>query len=52
MLDLGLPNRGYEVAKELRAKAEFAQRVIAAMMGYAPEADRQKTREAGLDHNR
>jgi PAS domain S-box-containing protein len=52
LLDLGLPGmNGYEVAREVRSRPEFAKLVLAAVTGYGQEEDRRRSREAGFDHH-
>ncbi len=51
LLDLGLPIvDGYQVARTLREEG-FHDIVIIAVSGYGQEEDRQRTREAGMDHH-
>lgn len=52
VLDIGLPDiTGYEVAKRLRAQPEFARTPIVAVTGYGQQSDRERSREAGIDHH-
>jgi CheY-like chemotaxis protein len=52
LLDIGLPRMdGYEVARRLRARADGARPVLVAITGYAYEADRRRSQEAGFDHH-
>jgi CheY-like chemotaxis protein len=52
VLDIGLPDiTGYEVARRLRAQPEFARTPIVAVTGYGQESDRERSREAGIDHH-
>jgi two-component system, chemotaxis family, CheB/CheR fusion protein len=52
LLDLGLPVMdGYEVARQLRQVPELAGIAIVAVTGYGGEQDRQRSREAGIDHH-
>jgi PAS domain S-box-containing protein len=52
LLDLGLPGmNGYEVAREVRSRPEFANLVLAAVTGYGQEEDRRRSREAGFDYH-
>jgi CheY-like chemotaxis protein len=50
LLDLGMPGMdGYEVARKLRDLPGLEGVVLAALTGWAQEADRERTREAGFD---
>lgn len=52
LLDLGLPGMdGFEVARRLRANAEWASVCLVAVTGYGREADRERARQAGFDHH-
>lgn len=52
LLDIGLPVMdGYEVAERLRREATVRDCLIIAISGYGQESDRQKSREAGMDHH-
>ena len=52
LLDIGLPGMsGYEVAPQLRADSQFKELIIAAMTGYGQAEDRQRSREAGINHH-
>jgi PAS domain S-box-containing protein len=52
LLDIGLPNLdGYEVARRLRQDEELKDIVIIAISGYGHESDRQRSREAGINHH-
>jgi CheY-like chemotaxis protein/two-component sensor histidine kinase len=52
LLDIGLPNLdGYEVARRLRQDDQLKDIVIIAISGYGHESDRQRSREAGMDHH-
>jgi CheY-like chemotaxis protein len=51
LLDLGLPGLdGYQVACKLRQE-RAEPLVIIAISGYGQELDRQRCREAGIDHH-
>jgi PAS domain S-box-containing protein len=51
LLDLGLPGMdGYAVAARLR-EAGHRHAVLVALTGYGQERDRQRSKEAGLDHH-
>jgi PAS domain S-box-containing protein len=50
LLDIGLPGiDGYEVARRLRAMKSNQRIKIVAVTGWGQEADRQKSRAAGID---
>jgi signal transduction histidine kinase len=50
LLDLGLPQMdGYEVARRLRERPEFAALRIVALTGYGQDEDLRRCREAGFD---
>ncbi|MFZ6876374.1 response regulator [Undibacterium sp. Di27W] len=52
LLDIGLPDTdGYELARILRAKPEFATTRLVAHTGYGSPQDRIKTSEAGFDYH-
>jgi CheY-like chemotaxis protein len=52
LLDLGLPGMdGYEVARRLRQEAGCRGSVFIALTGYGQAEDRQRSREAGIDHH-
>ena len=52
LLDLGMPGlSGFEVARRLRARAEFAHALIVALTGWGTERDRARTRESGFDEH-
>jgi CheY-like chemotaxis protein len=51
VLDLYMPGMdGFEVARRLRAEAQFASVLIVALTGASGDEDRQRSREAGIDH--
>ncbi|WP_165231640.1 response regulator [Aquisphaera insulae] len=51
LLDIGLPNMdGYQVARALREEG-FDETMIIAVSGYGQEEDRQRSRQAGMDHH-
>jgi DNA-binding response OmpR family regulator len=52
LLDIGMPGMdGYEVARELRARAPGKSLVIVAVTGYGQPEDRARAKEAGFsDH--
>lgn len=50
LLDIGMPGMdGYEVARRLRSRPEFAQTRLVALTGWGQEADRQRSKDAGFD---
>jgi CheY-like chemotaxis protein len=50
LLDIGLPGiDGYEVARRLRAMKQNQPMKIVAVTGYGQEADKEKSRDAGID---
>jgi len=50
LLDIGLPGiDGYEVARRLRAMKPHQAIKIVAVTGWGQEADKQKSRAAGID---
>ncbi|MEX1034272.1 MAG: PAS domain S-box protein [Cellvibrionaceae bacterium] len=52
LLDLGMPELdGYEVARRLRSDPRGHSTVITALTGWGQEEDRQRSREAGIDHH-
>ena len=52
LMDIGLPGMdGYEVARRLRARPEFANLPLAAVTGYAEDDARTRSREAGFNHH-
>jgi PAS domain S-box-containing protein len=52
VLDIGLPDiTGYEVARKLRAQPQFAHLPVVAVTGYGQDADRTRSREAGIDEH-
>jgi CheY-like chemotaxis protein/two-component sensor histidine kinase len=52
LLDIGMPGMdGYEVARRLRSRPEFATTLLVALTGWGQDSDRQKSREAGFDHH-
>jgi PAS domain S-box-containing protein len=51
-LDIGLPGiSGYEVARQLRERAEFRDVLLVAVTGYGQSDDRQRSQQAGFDHH-
>jgi CheY-like chemotaxis protein len=52
VLDIGMPKmNGYEVAKKLRGEATGKDMNIIAVSGWGQDADKQRSREAGIDHH-
>jgi CheY-like chemotaxis protein len=52
LLDIGMPSMdGYQVVRELRAKALVPQPLVAALTGWGQDSDRKRTHEAGFDHH-
>jgi PAS domain S-box-containing protein len=52
LLDIGMPGMdGYEVARRLRGRPETEGAVLVALTGWGQEADRRKSKEAGIDHH-
>jgi two-component system CheB/CheR fusion protein len=52
LLDIGLPDiDGYQVAARLRQEASCQDTVLIAVTGYGRPEDRQRSREAGIDHH-
>jgi CheY-like chemotaxis protein len=52
LLDIGLPGMsGYEVAERIRAEAWSRAAVLVAVTGWGQEADKRRSREAGIDHH-
>ncbi|MGH7170796.1 MAG: response regulator [Gemmataceae bacterium] len=52
LLDVGLPGMsGYEVARQLRQRAELERTLLVAVTGYGREEDRRRAREVGFDEH-
>jgi len=52
LLDIGLPGMdGYQVASRLREQPALAGTTIIALTGYGQDEDRERSREAGIDHH-
>ncbi|MCE9566061.1 MAG: response regulator [Planctomycetes bacterium] len=50
LLDIGLPGmNGWEAARWLREQAVDKQPLVVAVTGYATDADRQRSADAGID---
>jgi CheY-like chemotaxis protein len=52
LLDIGMPGMdGFEVARRVRKRPEFASVQLIALTGWGQEEDRRRTSEAGFDHH-
>jgi PAS domain S-box-containing protein len=52
LIDIGMPRlNGYEVARTVRLEPWSARTVIIALTGWAQESDKQRSRDAGIDHH-
>jgi len=52
VLDIGMPKmNGYEVAKKLRGEATGKEMTLIALSGWGQDADKQRSRESGIDHH-
>ncbi len=52
LLDIGMPGmNGHEVARRIRAEAEFQDITLIALTGWGQEADRVQSQAAGFDHH-
>jgi CheY-like chemotaxis protein len=52
VLDIGLPRmNGYEAARAIRQLPGLRDVVIIAATGYGQDVDRQKSRDAGINHH-
>lgn len=52
LLDIGLPGMdGFQLAAEMRTRAVTADALLIAVTGYGQAHDRQRSKEAGLDHH-
>lgn len=52
LLDIGMPGMGgYELARHLRARADGSRYTLIAITGWAQREDRQRSREAGIEHH-
>ena len=52
MLDIGMPGMsGYEVARELRRRADLGSLMLIALTGWGQDEDRRRSREAGFDYH-
>lgn len=51
-LDIGLPGlSGYDIARRLRDKPQFAATLLVALTGYGQSEDKRRSREAGFDEH-
>ena len=51
-LDIGMPGMdGHEVARRMRQQAGLETVVLAALTGWGQQADRHRSKEAGIDHH-
>ena len=52
LLDIGMPEMdGYEVARRIRATAEYSRILLIALTGWGQEHDQRRSRAAGFDHH-
>jgi PAS domain S-box-containing protein len=52
LLDIGMPRaNGYEVARQIRAAPGGSGVMLIAITGWAQDADKARSREAGFDHH-
>jgi CheY-like chemotaxis protein len=52
LLDIGMPKaNGYEVARRIRAEPGGAGVLLIAITGWAQDADKAQSRDAGFDHH-
>jgi two-component system, OmpR family, response regulator len=52
LLDIGLPHMdGYEVVRQMRARATLQNVTVVALTGYGADSDRERARQAGFDHH-
>ena len=52
LLDIGMPGMdGYEFARRARERPEGRDAVLIALSGWSQEADRQRSRAAGIEHH-
>jgi two-component system CheB/CheR fusion protein len=52
LIDVGLPRLdGYELARRLRQRPEFAATALVAVSGYGRDDDKQRAFDAGFDHH-
>jgi CheY-like chemotaxis protein len=52
LLDIGMPGMdGFEVARQVRQRAEFDSIMLIALTGWGLAEDRHRTQTAGFDHH-
>lgn len=52
LLDIGMPGMdGYEVARQIRQRSEWNDRVLIALTGWGQDEDRRRSSEAGFNHH-
>jgi signal transduction histidine kinase/ActR/RegA family two-component response regulator len=52
LLDISMPEMdGYEVARRIRRRPEFAETLVVALTGWGQDADRKRSEEAGIDRH-
>jgi signal transduction histidine kinase/CheY-like chemotaxis protein len=52
LLDIGMPDMdGYEVARRIRATAEYGRILLIALTGWGQEQDQRRSRAAGFDQH-
>ena len=52
LLDIGMPDMdGYEVARRIRATAEYRRILLIALTGWGQEHDQRRSRAAGIDQH-
>ena len=52
LLDIGMPDMdGYEVARRIRATAEYSRILLIALTGWGQEHDQRRSRSAGFDQH-
>jgi PAS domain S-box-containing protein len=52
LLDIGLPGlNGYDVARRMRQEQWSRRALLIAVTGWGQEGDKQRSREAGIDHH-
>jgi CheY-like chemotaxis protein len=52
LLDIGLPGlNGYDVARRMRQQPRSRQALVIAVTGWGQDGDKQRSREAGIDHH-